>query len=86
MNADAINPRNRRCSAPYDVTKFSTDTHTANGQLPDTSPRRHAGQCRYASFDTRPSVNNPRITPASVTTHAPTPPGNTTRDTAPRPR
>ncbi|WP_369657545.1 hypothetical protein HEP85_43870 [Streptomyces sp. RPA4-2] len=42
MNADAINPRNRRCSAPYDVTKFSTDTHTANGQLPDTSPRRHA--------------------------------------------
>src|SRR5690606_31247054 len=63
-----------------------TDTHEMSGQSGGILPAMKSGQCRWASLDTRQSVNNSLSTSGSVTAHAETPPGNTTGTNGPRPR
>lgn len=57
-----------------------------SGQSCVISPFTNAAQCCRGSFDTRGSANRLLSTTASVTDHAGTPPGNSTRVTGPRSR
>lgn len=86
VNAGATSLRSRRWSAPYAVNMLFTATHGNSGQSCGISPLMSAGQCCLPSFDTLGSASNRFSTSASVTDHARTPPGNSTRVTGPRAR